>query len=82
MAGWIGYPSNPEWPYTGTIIPLNYSAREVLEFFNCGRRSGLAAHHGAMARFGSRTACPDPPKIGLPKLQPVDLAPRQAWPGL
>ena len=72
-----------EWPNPGTMTPLNYSARQVMEFFNSRQKSRLGRSPWRDDQVFLDDGLTNPlPKIGVPQLQPVDLAPRQAWPGL
>jgi hypothetical protein len=71
------------WPNPGTMTPLNFSAREVLNYFTTHQKSRLPRSPWADDQVRLDDGLSNPlPKIGLQQLQPVDLAPQQAWPGL
>jgi hypothetical protein len=64
-----------EWPNPGTMTPLNYSAAQVMEFFNSRMKSRLPREpwrNGQVALADGLTG--SIPKIGLPKLPSVELA--------
>jgi len=72
-----------EWPNPGTMTPLNYSARQVMEFFTSRQKSRLGRTPWRDGKVFLDDGLSNPlPKIGLKTIHPVDLAPRQAWPGL
>jgi hypothetical protein len=72
-----------EWPNPGTMTPLNYSARQVMEFFTTRQKSRLPRSPWANDQVRLDDGLSNPlPKIGLKKIQPVDLTPQQVWPGL
>jgi hypothetical protein len=65
-----------QWPCAGTFVPLNYSAREVLNFFNSRQKSRLPRSPMADGRVRLDDGLSNPmPKIGLPKLPSMDLQP-------
>jgi hypothetical protein len=72
-----------EWPNPGTMTPLNYSARQVMDFFTSRQRSRLprAPWFDNQVRLEDGLGGPQP-KITTPRPEPVDLHPRQTWPGL
>jgi hypothetical protein len=65
-----------EWPNPGSMTALNYSAREVMEFFNSRHKSRLprSPWHDGRVRLDDGLSGPIP-KIGLPKLPSVEMAP-------
>jgi hypothetical protein len=72
-----------EWPNPGTMAPLNYSAREVLNFFNSRQKSRLPRSPWANDQVRLEDGLGGPqPKIVAPKPEPVHQQPRQAWPGM
>jgi hypothetical protein len=75
--------ASTEWPNPGTMTPLNYSAKQVMEFFNSRQKSRLGRSPWRDGRVFLNDGLSNKlPKIGVPQLQPADVAPRQAWPGL
>jgi hypothetical protein len=65
-----------EWPNPGTMIPLNYSAKQVLEFFNSRQKSRLGRSPWRDGQVFLDDGLSNPlPKIGVPKLPSVDLHP-------
>jgi hypothetical protein len=65
------------------MTPLNYSAREVMEFFVSRQKSRLARAPWRDGQVFLEDGLGGPlPKIAAPQVQPVDLQPRQVWPGL
>jgi hypothetical protein len=65
-----------QWPCAGTFVPLNYSAREVLNYFTTHQKSRLPRSPWADGRVRLDDGLSNPmPKIGLPKLPSVDLHP-------
>jgi hypothetical protein len=73
-----------QWPCAGTMIALNYSAREVLAFFGSAPKSRLARSpwFDGQVRLQDGLSSDGPPKIVAPQPEPVRLQPRQAWPGM
>jgi hypothetical protein len=72
-----------EWPNPGTMTPLNYSAREVMEFFTTRQKSRLARTPWRDGRVFLDDGLSNPlPKIASPKPEPVRIEPRHVWPGL
>jgi hypothetical protein len=72
-----------EWPNAGTMTPLNYSARQVMEFFTSRQKSRLPRSPW----FDNQVRLEDglgngPPKITAPQPERVRMAPGQVWPGL
>jgi hypothetical protein len=71
------------WPNPGTMTPLNYSARQVMEFFTSRQKSRLPRSPWANDQVRLEDGLGGPqPKITAPRPEPVDLHPRQTWPGL
>jgi hypothetical protein len=70
------------WPCAGTFVPLNYSAREVLAYFNSHQKSRLprSPWHDGRLRLDDGLSSDGPPKIVTPKVQPTDLQPAGGWP--
>jgi hypothetical protein len=65
-----------EWPNPGTMTPLNYSARQVMEFFTSRQKSRLPRSPWASDQVRLDDGLSNPlPKIGAPKVQPMDLRP-------
>lgn len=65
-----------EWPNPGTMTALNYSAREVLNFFNSRQKSRLPRSPWANDQVRLDDGLSNPlPKIGAPQVQPMDLRP-------
>jgi hypothetical protein len=72
-----------EWPNPGTMTALNYSARQVLEFFNSRQKSRLPRSPWANDQVRLDDGLSGPlPTIKAPQPEPVRLQPRQAWPGM
>jgi hypothetical protein len=72
-----------QWPCAGTFVPLNYSAREVLNYFTTHQKSRLPRSPLADGRVRLDDGLSNPmPKITAPKPEPVRMAPGQVWPGL
>jgi hypothetical protein len=71
-----------EWPNPGTMTRLNYSAREVMEFFVSRQKSRLGRAPWRDQVFLDDGLSGPLPKIAAPKVQSVDLQPRQTWPGM
>jgi hypothetical protein len=70
-----------EWPNPGTMTPLNYSARQVMEFFTSRQKSRLPRSPWANDQVRLDDGLSGPmPKI-RPPVQP-DQQPARAWPGL
>jgi hypothetical protein len=69
-----------EWPCAGTMVPLNYSAREVMRFFNLAQKSRLqrSPWHDGRVRLDDGLSGALPKIIG-PKVAPIN---RDAWPDL
>jgi hypothetical protein len=65
-----------EWPNPGTMTALNYSARQVMEFFTSRQKSRLprSPWNNDQVRLDDGLSNPLP-KIGLPQMQPMDLRP-------
>jgi hypothetical protein len=72
-----------QWPCAGTMVALNYSAREVLAYFNSHQKSRLPrspwVNDQVRLEDGISGALP---KIAAPQVQPIRLQPRQVEPGL
>jgi hypothetical protein len=71
----------------GTFVPLNYSAREVLAYFNSHQKSrlGRAPWRDGQVRLEDGMSGPMPTikaPIKAPKPAPVRLSPGQAWPDM
>jgi hypothetical protein len=65
-----------EWPNPGTMTPLNYSAKQVMEWFTSHQKSRMARSPWANDQVRLDDGLSNPmPKIGLPQLQPMDLRP-------
>jgi hypothetical protein len=65
-----------EWPNPGTMTPLNYSGRQVMEFFTSRQKSRLPRSPWANNQVRLDDGLSNPlPKIGVPNLQPMDLRP-------
>jgi hypothetical protein len=72
-----------EWPCAGTFVPLNYSAREVLAYFNSRQKSRLPRSPWANDQVRLEDGLGGPqPQIKAPKPEPVRMAPGQAWPDM
>ena len=72
-----------QWPCAGTFVPINYSAREVLNFFNSRQKSRLPRSPWADGRVRLDDGLSNPmPKITAPQPERVNLEPRQVWPGM
>jgi len=68
-----------EWPHP-MFFPLNYSARQVLNFFNSSQKSRLQRSPWADGRVRLSDGLSGPlPKIIAPKVAPIN---RDAWPDL
>jgi hypothetical protein len=69
-----------QWPCAGTFVPLNYSAREVLAYFNSHQKSRLprSPWHDGRVRLEDGLSG-NLPKIVAPKVAPIN---RDAWPDL
>ena len=69
-----------EWPCAGTMTPLNFSAREVMRFFNLAQKSRLQR---SPWRDG-RVRLDDGLSGGLPRIVGPKMAPinRDAWPDM
>jgi hypothetical protein len=72
-----------QWPCAGTFVPLNYSAREVMEYFTSRQRSRLARSPfiDGQVRLEDGLSSDGPPKIVAPKMAATDLQPAGGWPG-
>jgi hypothetical protein len=71
-----------EWPHP-MFFPLNYSARQVLNFFNSSQKSRLPRAPWADGRVRLSDGLSGPlPTIKAPQPEPVRLQPRQAWPDM
>ena len=66
-----------QWPCAGTFVPLNYSAREVLAYFNSQMKSRLARSpfFGNEIRLETGLSGPLPKIIVAPQVEPMDLRP-------
>jgi hypothetical protein len=68
-----------EWPNPGTMTPLNYSARQVMEFFNSRQKSRLPrspwANDQVRLDDGLTGTGPTMAQIAPPPLKRVDLRP-------
>jgi hypothetical protein len=72
-----------EWPNPGTMTPLTYSAREVMEYFTSRQKSRLPRSPWADDQVRLDDGLSGPlPQIKAPKPEPVRLQPRQAWPDM
>jgi hypothetical protein len=72
-----------EWPNPGTMTPLNYAARQVMEFFTTRQKSRLPRSPWANDQVRLDDGLSNPmPKITMPKPEHVQPAPRQVWPGM
>jgi hypothetical protein len=72
-----------EWPNPGTMTPLNYSAREVMNFFTSRQKSRMPRSPWANDQVRLEDGLGGPqPQIKAPQPEPVRLQPRQAWPGM
>jgi hypothetical protein len=72
-----------EWPNPGTMTPLNYSARQVTEFFTNRQKSRLPRAPWANDQVRLEDGLGGPqPQIKAPKPEPVRLHSGQAWPDL
>jgi hypothetical protein len=72
--------ASTEWPNPGTMTPLNYSARQVMDFFNSRQKSRLARTPWANDQIRLDDGLSgDLPKIIAPKVAPIN---RDAWPDL
>jgi len=69
------------WPCAGTFVPLNYSAREVMEFFNSAPKSRLARSPFFGNELRLETGLSGAlPKIAAPQVQPIGMQPAGGWP--
>jgi hypothetical protein len=65
-----------EWPCPGTMTPLNYSARQVMEFFTSRQRSRMARTPWRDDQVFLDDGLSGPlPKIAAPQVKPMDLRP-------
>jgi hypothetical protein len=68
-----------EWPNPGTMTPLNYSARQVLDFFTSRQKSRLPRAPWADGRIrlsdGLSGAGPTFDQIAPPQVKSMDLRP-------
>jgi hypothetical protein len=72
-----------EWPNPGTMTALNYSARQVMEYFTSRQKSRLARAPWRDGQvFLEDGLSGAMPKITSPQPEPVRTQPRQVWPGL
>jgi hypothetical protein len=70
-----------EWPNPGTMTPLNYSARQVIDFFTGRQKSRLPRSPWANDQVRLDDGLSNPmPKIVGPHVQPVGLQPAGGWP--
>jgi hypothetical protein len=68
-----------QWPNPGTMTPLNFSAREVMNFFTTRQKSRLPRSPWANDQVRLDDGLSGPlPQIAAPKVQPMDLRPRPA----
>jgi hypothetical protein len=75
--------ASDQWPNPGTMTPLNYSAREVMNFFNSRQKSRLPRAPWANDQVRLEDGLGGPqPQIKAPQPEPVRLQPRQAWPDM
>jgi hypothetical protein len=76
--------ASDQWPNPGTMTPLNYSAREVMEYFTSRQKSRLprSPWFDDQVRLQDGLSSDGPPKIAPPKVQPTDLQPARVWPGM
>jgi hypothetical protein len=74
--------STTEWPCAGTMTPLNYSAREVMEYFTSRQRSRLARSpwFDGQVRLEDGLSSDGPPKIVAPKMAAMAPQPAGGWP--
>jgi hypothetical protein len=71
------------WPNPGTMTPLNYSARQVMEFFTSRQKSRLGRAPWRDGQVFLDDGLSNPlPKIVAPKPEPVRTEPSQVWPGM
>jgi hypothetical protein len=64
-----------EWPNPGTMIPLNYAAQQVMEFFKTRQKSRMQRAPWRDGQVFLDDGLSNPlPKIGLPKLPSVEMA--------
>jgi hypothetical protein len=74
--------ASDQWPCAGTMTPLNYSAREVLSFFNSRQKSRLPRTPWADGQVRLDDGLTGTlPKILGPQVQPVGVQPAGGWPG-
>jgi hypothetical protein len=65
-----------DWPNPGTMTALNYSARQVIEFFTSRQKSRLPRSPWANDQVRLDDGLSNPlPKIAAPQVQPMDLRP-------
>lgn len=70
-----------EWPNPGTMTPLNYSARQVIEFFTSRQKSRLtlAPWRDDQVFLDDGLSAAGPASQITP---PAAFQPRQVWPGM
>ena len=75
--------ASDQWPNPGTMTPLNYSARQVMEFFTSRQKSRLprTPWFDGQVRLDDGLSGPLP-TIKAPQPEAVRLQPRQVWPGM
>jgi hypothetical protein len=72
-----------EWPNPGTMTPLNYSARQVMEYFTSRQKSRLPRSPWANDQVRLDDGLSGPlPKIKAPQPERVRMQPGQAWPDM
>jgi hypothetical protein len=72
-----------EWPCPGTMTPLNYSARQVTEFFTSRQKSRLPRSPWANDQVRLEDGLGGPqPQIKAPQPERVRMAPGQQWPDM
>ena len=72
-----------QWPCAGTFVPLNYSAREILSYFNSHQKSRLQRtpwRDGQVCLDDGLTGTM--PQIKAPQPERVRMASGQAWPDM
>jgi hypothetical protein len=64
-----------EWPNPGSMTALNFSAREVMEFFNSRQKSRMTRTPWRDGEVCLEDGLGGPqPKIGLPNLRSIEMA--------
>jgi hypothetical protein len=70
-----------EWPNPGTMTPLNYSARQIMEFFTSRQKSRLARTPWRDGHVVLDDGLSNPlPKIAMPAVQAMGPQPAGGWP--